>query len=53
MMIMPRNVPMHHHVEWVDVSEFGGSQLEEGEIDKPRENRYNRCVKAEARTWKK
>lgn len=29
-----------------------GQQLEEGEIDKPRENQYNRCVKAEARTWK-
>jgi hypothetical protein len=28
------------------------SQLEEGEIDKPRENQYNRCVKSEARTWK-
>ena len=27
-------------------------QLEEGEIDKSRENQYNRCVKAEARSWK-
>ena len=26
-------------------------ELEEGEIDRPRDNSFNRCVKQEARSW--